>query len=284
MQWHPVFAQLLRPLLANHYDVRTNVPVGDLPRAADIVVVSRTSRGAPPFTGLWSRLTAWNVLEFKGPTVSARVRDRDLLVELGLGIARRLASEGKRRAPARGQTTLWYLARHIGGRFLRDARALLRGLDEVAPGVWRGEVVGHPVLLVSSRAVAVERDTLPMHVLIPEPLEAGRVVLEQLASQADLWALYSAWLATNYPDLWEEVRYMAKRTKKPDLDMRPVVEKMGLAKLIEQIGLDRVVATAGAERVLGKVNLGKLVEEKGLDWLLARLTPEQRRELRRRSE
>ncbi len=277
MQWHPVFAELLRPLLAGHYDVRTNVPVGDAPRSADIVVVSRTSRGAAPFTGLWRHLTAWNVLEFKGPTVSARVRDLDLLIELGLGIARRLASEWKRRAPARSQATFWYLVRHAGERFLRDARALLRGLDEVVAGVWRGEVVGHPILLVSGRAVAVERDTLPMHVLVPEPLEAGRAVLERLASEADLWALYSAWLATRFPDLWEEVRHMAKRTKKPDLDMRPVIEKMGLAKLIEQIGPERVVEAMGAERAIQAMGA-----EQVLDLLVARLTPDQKRRLERR--
>jgi hypothetical protein len=30
-QWHPTFAHLLRPLVESHYDVQTNVPVGDGP-------------------------------------------------------------------------------------------------------------------------------------------------------------------------------------------------------------------------------------------------------------
>ena len=88
MQWHPIFAQLLRPLLHDYYEVQTDVPVGDAPREADIVLLRRTSKVPLPFHGLWQHLTTWNVLEFKGPTVDPRLRDLDLLVELGLGIDR----------------------------------------------------------------------------------------------------------------------------------------------------------------------------------------------------
>ena len=39
MQWHPLFAKVLRPLMQDHYDVKTNLPVGDAPRSADIVLL-----------------------------------------------------------------------------------------------------------------------------------------------------------------------------------------------------------------------------------------------------
>jgi hypothetical protein len=82
-QWHPKFADLLRPLVEQYYDVQTNVPVGDVPRAADLVLLRR-KKDAPPFRGLWRHLRTWNVIEYKGPSVSARIDDIDLLVELGL--------------------------------------------------------------------------------------------------------------------------------------------------------------------------------------------------------
>jgi hypothetical protein len=90
MQWHPLFAHLLRGVLEAHYDVETNVPVGDLPREADIVLLRRKGRGRPRYRGVWRHLTIWNVIEFKGPAVSPRRDDLALLVEVGLGIARRL--------------------------------------------------------------------------------------------------------------------------------------------------------------------------------------------------
>src|SRR5947209_19687238 len=95
-QWHPIFAQLLRPAVETHYEVQTTVPVGDAPREADFVLLRRTVSAAPPFRGLWRHLTTWNILEFKGPSVVPRCGDVDLLVELGLGIDRRLRAPGPR--------------------------------------------------------------------------------------------------------------------------------------------------------------------------------------------
>lgn len=113
IQWHPLFAHLLRPRVERYYEVQTNLAVGDVPRQADLVLLRRRGTGPAPFTGLWRLLTAWNVLEFKGPTVAARPQDLLLLIELGLGIARRL--NAKRRRPlVEGQISFWYLANQLG--------------------------------------------------------------------------------------------------------------------------------------------------------------------------
>src|SRR5947209_1395812 len=108
VQWHPLFAQLLRPLLESHYEVRTNMPVGDLHREADVVLLRRTSIGALPYTGLWRWLNPWNVLEFKEPSVSARVDDLDALLEVGLGIQRHLAADDAQPRMRRAEVSLWY--------------------------------------------------------------------------------------------------------------------------------------------------------------------------------
>jgi hypothetical protein len=72
IQWHPIFAQLLRPAVEAYYEVETTFPVGDPPREADFVLLRRMPKAPPPFRGLWRNLTPLNVLEFKGPTVSPR--------------------------------------------------------------------------------------------------------------------------------------------------------------------------------------------------------------------
>jgi hypothetical protein len=56
-------------MVEDYYEVQTNVPVGDVPREADLVLLRRTTVTAPPFLGLWRHLTAWNILEYKGPSV-----------------------------------------------------------------------------------------------------------------------------------------------------------------------------------------------------------------------
>src|SRR5262245_38111301 len=121
MQWHPAFAQLLRPIVERWYELQTTVPVGELPREADIVLLRRTSGRTPPFRGLWRYLTTWNVLEFKGPTVSPRQSDLEPLIELGLGIGRRLNEERRRQSQptvCAEEIAFWYLANRLGRRFL----------------------------------------------------------------------------------------------------------------------------------------------------------------------
>ncbi len=260
-QWHPVFAQLLRPLVEGHYEVRTNVPVGDAPRSADILLLRRTSTTAPPFQGLWRSLTTWNVLEFKGPTVSARVADLDLLIELGLGIERRLnAEQSRQRRPAvpRGEVSFWYLANHRGRRFLADARALLGELEALAAGVWRVRLLERPLVLVSGRELAVERDSVPVHLLGREPLPNTEAVAHLLGRQPDLWDLYGEWIVSTHPAVWEELLHMA-RAKKPPFT----------------VDLERLMDVVGKKEFLRKV--GQLVEKVGLDEWLAQLPPQRRR-------
>jgi hypothetical protein len=280
-QWHPLFAKLLRPLVESHFQVETNMPVGDAPRSADLVLLRRTATTPLPFQGLWRWLREWNVLEFKGPTVTARVADLDLLIELGLGIHRRLNEQRRKdRQPEvdRDGLSFWYLAPHLGRRFLGDARRLLGALDELGPGVWRGRLLERAVLLVSNREVPVERDSVPVHLLVREPLETARQVARVLRTNQDLWNVYGPWLATMNPALWEEVRAMGrKKNQGPVFDFEPVIAYMGLGQLINQIGMDRVIAEVGMERVAEE-----MIAKKGLDWFIQRLTPDQRRQLKER--
>ncbi len=51
MQWHPLFAQLLKPLVEGYYDIQLNVPVGEAPRQADLLLLRRSSSRPLPFQG-----------------------------------------------------------------------------------------------------------------------------------------------------------------------------------------------------------------------------------------
>src|ERR1043165_5110204 len=166
MQWHPLFAKMLRPVVQDHYEVETNLPVGDAPRSADIVLVRRTSDQPPPFQSLLQHLTIWNILEFKGRSVRARIRDLDLLVELGLGVDRRLNEERirqKQRLLSETDVSFWYIVNHLGTRFLRQARERLGSIEQASPGVWRGQLLRRSLLLIDGRAVPVDRESVALH-------------------------------------------------------------------------------------------------------------------------
>ena len=135
-QWHPLFGRLLRRRVEPYYELRVGLPVGDMPREADLVLLRRTGAGPPPFQGLWRFLTTWNILEFKGPTVAPRQRDLNQLVELGFGIERRLNAERRRQGKpliAEEEVSFWYLSNHLSEHFLKTAERRLGTLEEKSP-------------------------------------------------------------------------------------------------------------------------------------------------------
>ena len=261
-QWHPLFAELLRPMLQDYYDVQTNFPVGDVPREADIVVLRRTSDEPLPFRGLWRHLTPWNVFEFKGPSVSARLRDLDLLVELGLGIDRRLNEEERRhRRPLLnpGEVSFWYLTNNPGHRFLRAARQRFGELEQVGPGLWRSHVLERLVYLVSNSTIPVEHDSLPVHLVAAEPIENQQAVLRVFAEQPSLWDVYGPILASLHSDLLGEIITMAKRKHKgPQFNIGPLAKEMVPGSIMEQLiktlGADTIFATLKDESLLEKLS------------------------------
>jgi hypothetical protein len=285
-QWHPVFAQLLRPAVEAYYEVQTTLPVGDAPREADFVLLRRTAATPPPFIGLWRHLTTWNILEFKGPTVSPRADDVELLVELGLGIDRRLQAERVQQRQRRltpNEVSFWYLANHLGQRFVRSAEQKLGRLEPVGAGLWRCGLLGHWVFLVSSIDLPVEADSLPLHVVGREPLATERQVARLVLDEPSLQRLYGGWLASLHPAAWREVEAMARAMgKRLKFDIRPAIESLGLDEVIEQVGIDRVIEQVGIDRVIEQVGEKELIKRIGLDRFLASLSPRQRQELKRR--
>ncbi len=276
IQWHPLFAQLLRPVLQEHYEIQTDVPVGDLPRQADVILLRRTTQDSP-YQGLWRHLTTWNVLEFKGRTESARVRDLDLLIEVGLGIDRRLNGERTRRRQsplARVEVSFWYLANHLGRRFLREARRLFPDGLEVMEGVFRASLLERPVILVSNRDLSVDRESVPIHLLSRETIEEERTVAELVLAQSEWWRVYGLWLASLHPQLWKEILEMARRRGgEPDLDYDTLLEALGGWEGIAQ-------KVGGVEKLIEILHrAGRLPEV--MKELIPHLTPAEREELKR---
>jgi len=285
MQWHPLFAKMLRPLVEEHYEVQTGVPVGDAPRAADLVLVRRTSDRSPPFTGFLHHLTTWNIIEFKGRTVSPRLRDLDLLVELGLGIDRRLNDDRTRQGEdpvEAAEVSFWYVANHLGRRFLRDARDLLGGVEEVSPGVWQGQLLQHLLFLVDGRAVPVDRESVALHLAGAEFPDVEQALARVLVEEPGLWELYGSFLGALHPNIYREAQRMAKSKGKPrGPDFRPFIKQVGLDKLLEQIELGDIIETAGSKKVIETLGEEKVIKALGMKRIVAKLTAEERQQLKK---
>jgi hypothetical protein len=95
-----------------------------------------------------------------------------------------------------------------------------------------------------------------------------------------LWNEYAGWLTTLHPTVREEVQAMAQKIRrKSPIDLRPVIEMLGVSAVIDQVGLDRVIDQVGLDRVIAKVGKSELMER-----ILPKLSPAERRALKRRLE
>lgn len=285
MQWHPLFAKLLRPVLEGYYEVQTNVPVGDVPREADIVVVRRSTAKAVPFRGLWKHLKSWNVLEFKGPSVSARVDDLDLLVELGLGIERKanehLAKE-KRTRLQHTDVAYWYLVHRLGRRFLSRLEEKVGPVRVLDAGIWTAHVLARPLLLVSSVDLPLATESLPLHLLEGDKT---RELARMLKADDRLRLEFGAYMAAMFPDI-EEIEEMAKtKTKGPVFHLKPLIEIVGLPEIVKQAGgLNPFIERIGKKKFFDSFLSTLTPEERrdAFDELLSSLSPAERRDLKNR--
>jgi hypothetical protein len=268
-QWHPIFDDLLRRTLQDYYEVQTNVPVGDLPREADIVLVLRASSKKPPFRTLWKHLTRWNILEFKGRSESARVGDVDLLVQVGLGVHRRLQEQDPKTKIDRAEVSFWYLANHLGKRFLERVIELTGKLESTGPGLWRGQVLGRTLWLVSNNEVVIDVESAPVSVLSEQSAERALQLARVVVASDELWQTNSPLLGASFPALFQEFEDMATKRGRKKLDFGDMVRNIITVASPEE--LDRSGVT---EQILEKV---------GVDRIFAALKPEQLRELLKRA-
>src|ERR1043165_2116065 len=257
-QWHPIFSHLLRSVLKDYYDVQTNVPVGDLPREADIIVLRRSSASNPPFCTLWHHLNRWNILELKGRSENARVADVDLLIEVGIGIHRRLQEKEPHAKIQRAEVSFWYLANHLGKRFLRDVVELTGDLHAVSAGLWRGRVVGRPLWLVSNHDLALDQESAPARLISGKSDEDTLTLAKEMSANDEIWQRYITWLVALYPQLEKELQSMATKRKKGDLDLaanlRLLIDEMKPQDLLRSGLAQTILADLSGDDIWAKLS------------------------------
>jgi hypothetical protein len=180
------------------------------------------------------------------------------------------------RPPPEGQVSFWYLANDLRG-VRRTAERKLGKLEALGSGLWRSQVLGHLVFLVSAVDLPVEEDSLPLHVIGKEPLATQRRVAQLVATHRELQALYGGWMMTLHPVAWKEVEDMARKSGRPLIDFRPAIEHLGLEEILRQAGKEKV--NENLDRIIDQVGKKKVLKR-----ILANLSQNERRELKRQLE
>ena len=208
-----------------------------------------------PFRGLWRHLTTWNVIEFKGPSVAVPFRYLNLLVELGLGIDRRLNEERRRQRQTTleaEQASFGYVVNRLGRRFLTGARHRMGLLDEIEAGLWRSQILGHLVSLVRIATFASEPDSVPLHLLIRRSAKQERELAHLVVDQPHYFEWFGKWLGTLHPNVWREVREMARKSKGIPLDFSAMRDDIDIGEVLESLGIERIMGNGRGEKNVQK--------------------------------
>ena len=175
---------------------------------------------------------------------------------------------------------MWYLANHLGERFLGEAERLLGPSISLGDGLWRAQVLERVVFLLSRDVLPVERDSVPLHLVSREPMDRELALAREVVGQPGFWDLYGPWLAFLHPAIWEEVQRMVRASgTEPTLDLRPLIELVGYEQAMDQLDLKRILDALGAKRIVDEFGLKRLLSEVDLRSMASQLTPEEREEL-----
>ena len=101
-------------------------------------------------------------------------------------------------------------------------------------------------------------DTIPLHLLAKEDLDAEREVARVIVNEPGLWELYAPYLSVLHEAIWKEAKRMAREKKKR------IEDYLNFQPLIETEGMEAVIKALGVEKVINAI---------GIDELLAHLTP-----------
>ena len=118
----------------------------------------------------------------------------------------------------------------------------------------------------------MDRESVPVHLVGEESLETEQALARVIVDEPGLWEVYGSLLGVLHPAVFEEASRMAKsKGKQGGLDLRPFIEKVGLKNYLTMFDADDIIDVLGPE---------KLAQVLGNKRILARLSAEQRRQLK----
>lgn len=244
LYWHPFLAELLRMDYGDRRIVEDEVPLGDMPLKADLLLIRRDLSVALPFP--FNCLGARTLVEYKSPDDVAK---QESLVKLeAYGLLYCLHEKIERRQ----DLTLWLVASHFQKDVSRPNGAFLAGEREVGAGVHGGTVDGFPTFFIDLNRLPVLPETLPLVMVAKGPQE--RALVEFLVDHFQ-----------QYPHHLRLLRELHVQTLREVLRMRQLTpEQIGIdyRGLLDLLGEERALDLIGEERVMEE-----LIRRRGEQWI-----------------
>ncbi|HIE53359.1 MAG TPA: hypothetical protein EYP85_16525, partial [Armatimonadetes bacterium] len=244
-RWHPLLAQFLRQDYGDRLIIEEEVPLGEMPLRADLLLIRRDPQVQLPYPFNWLGVTT--LVEFKGPEEATAQEDLVKLEVYGLLYQLR---EGMRE---RKDLTLWLVASQFTTDVSQSGGAQLCPLQEVGPGVTAGNLDGFPTCLVNLQRLPVTGEALPLLMVTKGARE--REVMEFLLAHRGEYPAYLAHALLWHQQALEEVLRMKELTVDElgiEVDVGGVIRLLGRERVLRELARSPEVDVGGVIRMLGE--------------------------------
>src|SRR3984957_19424490 len=119
----------------------------------------------------------------------------------------------------------------------------------------RGQIMERPVYMVDAEALPVDEDSVPLHLLEPQPSEKAMMAARLVVKEPSLWKYFHLLAGSSHPSILEEILAMARTLKKrPKLDIKQYPNLAeALLQAIPQLDVKEVIHEIGVKPVLDEL-------------------------------
>ncbi len=153
--WHPLLAQFIEQDLGQYLSVEAELPLGEMPLRADLLLRLRAGVSASQLPYPFCFLGATTLAEYAGPEEAATEEELERLEIYGLLFRRH------HRLATRAELTLWLIASRFAADISNPEGAYLESPTELG-AVRRGMLDRFPVFLVELEQLPLSEATLPL--------------------------------------------------------------------------------------------------------------------------
>ncbi|MBC8236478.1 hypothetical protein H8E77_43585 [bacterium] len=247
-QWHPLLAQFLREDYNDRLSIKDSLKLGRMPLEMDLLITPSVPTTQLPYPFMYLGETT-TLAELKGPGDTAIWEDLAQIESYACLYQKRDESK----IEDRSQITLWLISSKFSENFNQPPGDYIENLTSVGEGVSGGSLAKFPIYLIDLGELPITLDTIPLLMVYEDRKEREKEIIRFVIEHYDELRKYGSFLFTLHIRALKEVL--------EEMDLRNLRGlELDVPGIIDLLGLDRIVETAGKNKLIQKIGPEEAIE------------------------
>ena len=247
-QWHPLLAQFLREDYSDRLKIKDSLKLGRMPLEMDLLITPSVPTTQLPYPFMYLGETT-TIAELKGPGDTAIWEDLAQIESYACLYQKRDESK----IEDRSQITLWLISSKFSENFNQPPGDYIENLTSVGEGVSGGSLAKFPIYLIDLGELPITLATIPLLMVYEDRKEREKEIIRFVIEHYDELRKYGSFLFTLHIRALKEVL--------EEMDLRNLRGlELDVPGIIDLLGLDRIVETAGKNKLIQKIGPEEAIE------------------------